>query len=1075
MKANRSTVLRGMLWIFVILLVTSGGAVGSATAHAGSPAAAPPRSPALPATDVGAPVAASTNTAIERLLDAARSGGAPRWAVFLPDLNAIGHETRRDGHIEPLYSGAPAPMGVSDLGLREQNATLVPYTLNTSSIQGTIDLNRVAPFYLDDAGPFTFGIQLNTVLANVTVANESVFSFWTQNVVEYSTDTHALTFIDNIWNFSGAELPAQTLYSGDGQVSGNAVYYAIGPTVTIAPPFRLNLYTNTTVVDERDTVFFNYTLTNSTGHTVNGSYDEVEFNSASVNTSAAHYEINGFNYTPLGLPYDAELTLGGPGGGSTQDLQNINATMQLQVWNSTSRSYSTVPSAYSSGTDTGETVSGVAEWYSAGPVPTVHLGPGPSFIEGLWNAGGLPGEITFQGTLTPSNAWTFITNSSTYNQSVAQWSPSPPNGDFDFQLAPGSYSTEFMLADHTPLSYTFSAGSSIVAYLPLNYGEGVYTPLMAWNNAQLPAISSQGNGTLENPFVLDNGQYTSLRTEFSQINDFFFPVFFGELLANTSEYVAIDTPPSFQIYYNPYMVNLSLMQLLGLPTWNDLQIEMFGVSHASVLNAAAISGWFYYLLGGFSLANVLIWNSSQILVSSNTFYNLGSSLMVYDSPNVTVWGNYFLPSGTAVGGAFMNFGYPMDVVLYTSGDLVYNNYFASPVEIPAYTPLVDIYDGAFQIYSDLWNVTPQSAANVRMVNGYPLFGNIFGGTDQGGNYWWNYGLPTSPYGTLPYNDSGAIVQGGDYDPLTAPLFSVTFSETGLPAGASWTVVLNGTAGHSVEGTIGFYVPSGSYGYVITSDGGYSVTPGSGQVTVGVEPMTIPVEFVTTFEYPLTFELQGVPSDTSWALSVAGAVYGSNLPVQTVQLVNGSYPYAVTFPNYVPLQGTAVVDGAGSMILLTAVPLNATLQGSLSAPSATLTIDQHPVDLASNSFQVSLMPGVHALEATAPGYYPYFNNVSLGPNASLTLVIRMTAVPSTSGPVYFNNTTGPISMALVWGIVAGLIVLAIAIVLGAALVRSDGSDEDERRPPSAGSTPANRPPDANAPGATVHPPEPPTRP
>jgi hypothetical protein len=66
---------------------------------------------------------------------------------------------------------------------------------------------------------------------------------------------------------------------------------------------------------------------------------------------------------------------------------------------------------------------------------------------------------------------------------------------------------------------------------------------------------------------------------------------------------------------------------------------------------------------------------------------------------------------------------------------------------------------------------------------------------------------------------------------TALLFDLTFSETGLASGSSWSVTVNGVTKSSTSSSITFEEPNGRYTFSIGSVGGYSVTPASGTVTV----------------------------------------------------------------------------------------------------------------------------------------------------------------------------------------------------------------------------------------------------
>ena len=84
---------------------------------------------------------------------------------------------------------------------------------------------------------------------------------------------------------------------------------------------------------------------------------------------------------------------------------------------------------------------------------------------------------------------------------------------------------------------------------------------------------------------------------------------------------------------------------------------------------------------------------------------------------------------------------------------------------------------------------------------YPVYMNA--PLPTGGNYWSNYtGSGYNGIGTTPMPVNGSLM---DYYPLTSRWISptVTFMETGLPAGTSWSVSLGSTMYSSAGGSIVF--------------------------------------------------------------------------------------------------------------------------------------------------------------------------------------------------------------------------------------------------------------------------------
>lgn len=788
-----------MLGAIVLVLLMPGGSSLGIAGHAG-PAGAVAAPAATSARPLGA--AAAPATVGSEVLANLRAANAPMDRVFLPNFNARASVV--DGVVQPLYASAPAPMGLGDFGVVDQDGQNVGTVAYTSSVKASVTLNALDPLYLDAAGPDQFTIQENTVLTHVDVLGDLATDYWIQNVPVYYADEHLLVFEDNIWNFSNPNFvfPSNGIYAHGpaGFFIGDEVYIGVGlVSYTIAPPFTITTYNNATIFHDRPTVFFNYTLTKN-GHSVSGSYDFAEFNStgAAAPTHAAPsptYQIDGQAVNPTGyLLNDAEIMIGGPGGGSTSTFFNIAGSMGLWTLPNGSSRYQDVPSAYDFGTDTGETSEGIAEYSSGGPSPVAELGSGPSLLYPLWGvAGAVPsGAVAQSLTVTPSNAFVFVSPGVPFDSGTAAWAPVPTNGHATYDLPPGTYTAQVLLANFAPTTVVLTSGPFGTAHavsLRSDPALGVYTPLWAFGNGQLAAISSGGSGTERNPYVLANDQRSLIDPLFGEFNDFFFPVFPGIFLVGTSAYVSVAGAPSFAINYS-LPVEAAEIADLGLPSINYLEQNYYAVSHVSVVNARDITGWYEADDTGFTAASVVFWNSSDNLIAGNTFEVLSQALILFGGTGNTIWGNEFLPATiaaadpTAIG--YNNSQFALE--LWESGDLIYNNAFSTP--LTAVTPTFNIYNGAGLISVDTWNVSKQPARDVRDVNGFALSGNILGLSYEGGNFWVNYGTPSNPTGVLPYNNSGLITVGGDYLPLVppshhhAPAAAVPSTPAARPAGGS---------------------------------------------------------------------------------------------------------------------------------------------------------------------------------------------------------------------------------------------------------------------------------------------------
>ncbi len=795
----------------------------------------------------------------EQILKTAASLGVPARAVYLPDLNNL-NPTLTNGHVHLTYLGGPAPMGVGEFGLENSSGTITPYMLNTTSVAGTFAPSNLQVLYFDTANPQLYGVQLNAVNVGVSLFGNASYQFWTQNVVTYNIASGQLQFEDNVWNFSSPAtyLSPNVFYAHgpNGTQVGTEFYYAYSAPMVVSYPFSLTLYLNSTLIGGRNAVYFNYSVTDSAGKTVSGSYDYVVFNSlagSATTVPASMYQADGYGYNPLGLPNDFEIIMGGPGGGSSTNIVSGSATMSLMYWDAATSSYQSVPSAYNVGGETGETVAGAAvSWATAtNGMPEAMINAGASIVQGLWNVSNAVGSAgqtstTLTVTLDPSNAFLFLVNNGGgVNATNAQWAPTASTGvvvsgatsDLTYQLNPGTYSYLVELTDYSPSTGTFTltAGvpSSLSVTLIPSTNPNIYTPLYAFSNAQLAALAVSGSGTTTSPYVMPDSQGSLLNASFGVVNDYTYPVFDGVFFVNTTDYTTITAPALSYLAPFSGVYALFYQKIYGFPSTNNLQMQFFEVQNLTLENSYQIMGWASYYVEAYSMpffstySNVEFWNSSANTVYANTFNTQSQALILYGGTNDVVVSNFI--NGTApVAPNPLNFPpytFPlMGILLDQNGTYVVNNYFGIYQE-PAIMPTFSIYSGAFALFTtNNWNLSSVFPAE-----------NILGLAGVSGNYWANYGTPANPFGML-YTDGGLITYGGDYSALTyLPLQSVTFTESGLPAGTPWNVTLNGVTDSGVAGpvssTLLFYQENGTYPFTVGMVAGYGVNPSSGMLIV----------------------------------------------------------------------------------------------------------------------------------------------------------------------------------------------------------------------------------------------------
>ena len=826
----------------VALMLASAG--GTAAGH-----------PSAPAATTAAVSSASASAGAERqqtVLAELVGSHIPQTDIHLPDLSVAPPYAGET--VSPTYTQAPAPMGVADLGLTNVSGTLKGSVTTTSSVEGTITLTNALSVNVDGDGPDMFGIQLNAVDTGVTVFGNASNEFWCQNFVSYTPSSGELVFGDNVWNFSNydAYISPNVFYATgpNGTLYAPVYYYAIGPTFTIHYPFTLTLYENSTVLFDRPAVFFNYTVSNSSAR-ISGSYDDVVFNATAGHVRKAFpaglFQIDGKQLDPVGLPNDLELDVVGNDDGDTTSFTAMNADLSIATWDATSRTYVPVPTAMDAGSETGETSDGIEVSYAPGAA-VAHLALGPSFLYGLWGMSSSAGAREVVERLSPASTFILVNPGTTRNESEAQWVPGSPTGTTTFYVPNGgAYWIEYLLSEQAPGSFLLSSAANSTTRTSFagtpDLALGVYTPLIAFGNSELASLSSGGSGTLASPYTIDRNEPGAIDPEFAAWNDFQWPVFPGLLLVDTTAYVTV-TAPSFEVEYPWWMQGT--VAAFGLPATNDLQLQFWQTSHVRVLGGS-ISGWLSAFLEGFPEGSVMFWNSTDNLVAGVTFEDQGDALLFYGGTDNTVWGNsfYLAPLAAADPADVLNYGNATQAFNESeSGDLLYNNLVDVP--FPAITPVWDPLSCQVlcepATYVDAWNVPLEPASDVRVVDGVPLSGNILGYDWQGGNYWSNYGTASNPYGVLPYNNSGLITVGGDYYPLTPPLDRVTFVESGLRAGALWSVTLGGIELSSTSPAITFWDPAGAYVYSVPSVGHRTAHPDHGHVVLTSIPETVAVTF-----------------------------------------------------------------------------------------------------------------------------------------------------------------------------------------------------------------------------------------
>jgi hypothetical protein len=490
-----------------------------------------------------------------------------------------------DGTVNPFYVAQPAPLGVADFGL---GAT--PYSYNTTHILGALTLNAppnatqpggtglietsgggLHQGYVGDE--YEFGIQLNTLIQNVSIPGTNNGIFWTQNVVNVN-DT-GIHFVSDTFNFSlnsfafipqsGPGVPATILSGCTVGPSVNVVldvyggvYQCVAGVIPITPasyPITIQLYNNATINAQNDAqVAYGYRVIESGTDTVQTTvYNTVVFNNP--NATAPSYEdtqlsqppaftISGTHYTPnicasvSGCDQmffrDAEIVVVGGIGGDNSVFRAINGTINLEYSNLTAGGWQNVPSAYNFGGDTGETSTGIADFWT--PSHTLEINQGPAMLYGLWNAepriSVASGDIRLSGTIDPTYGFVFLGNVAPGARGTnLSWVPTTAAGTFNTYLPPvgAPWTTEYHVQAFAD-GFAEKNGTPVTAAdasyaLTLTSAPGTLNaPLYMLSNAQAQSLAENVSSWTSGPYSF-SGLTVNVNYTFNHINEYGFPSF----------------------------------------------------------------------------------------------------------------------------------------------------------------------------------------------------------------------------------------------------------------------------------------------------------------------------------------------------------------------------------------------------------------------------------------------------------------------------------------------------------------------------------------------------------------------
>jgi parallel beta-helix repeat protein len=356
----------------------------------------------------------------------------------------------------------------------------------------------------------------------------------------------------------------------------------------------------------------------------------------------------------------------------------------------------------------------------------------------------------------------------------------------------------------------------------------------------------------------------------------------------------------------------------------------------------------------------------------------------------------------------------------------------------------------------------------------------------GGNYWTGYS-GTDAYSGPAQNVPGAdgigdtsYVLGGatDYYPLMGPWTSptVTFVETGLPSGSTWSITFNGvlettTAGQSLvfSQIDGAYAP---FHYsVARSTTAYAPSAASGSGTLNGRSQTITVTF-TAVRYSVTFSWSEPTGLGNWSATLGGTTASSASGTLVLSVTNGTYAWSVTLPaGYTasPATGSITVAGANATVVLNVKAPTVTISfilvgGPSSAPWSVSLNGGAPQTGTGSTITFTVIAGTYTFHVTAPSGYsvsPASGSVVVVGGTSTVYVAAVSASsPAPAGTTNVSNTT-------IYSLIGLVIVAALLALIGWVLFlrrrKGDGPAATPppayavAPPPAAGNAPPPSPP------------------
>jgi len=291
--------------------------------------------------------------------------------------------------------------------------------------------------------------------------------------------------------------------------------------------------------------------------------------------------------------------------------------------------------------------------------------------------------------------------------------------------------------------------------------------------------------------------------------------------------------------------------------------------------------------------------------------------------------------------------------------------------------------------------------------------------------------PTPGSGSLTVDGANVSVEV-NYTSTTEPTYNVTFTESGLPTGTNWSVLLYGYLEWTTGASLNFTEANGTMDFTVGGGIGFVANPASGMVTVSGGPVVQPIVFsAPTGKFLVTFQESGLPTGATWYVNITGqtglvtTVGASSGRSASISLSNATYTFsaATSDKSWTTASGGHFTVAGSSLtesVIFTAVTpptttylvtfveenlpsgvtwyVNITGQSSLSATVSSASGTDVTIDLANASYSYTTASNAKAWTATGGSF-----SVS---GAAHQVTIPFTSSSTTSPPGSPSTSSGP---------------------------------------------------------------------